>query len=396
MITSLRSQYNRTFTDKKYADFLKDMDNEFSKKVEFRIAETPLFVDKHLKQHVLRGCDEIMNTVLSENYIRKTERAIPLNQFVPNETTRPLFLAFDFAVCKEKGEFTPRLIELQAFPSMFFWQDLVARKYRQHFSVPEGYDYLFSNLELNEYYDLMRRVIIGDHHPDNVVLIDIEPEKQKTWIDFYATRQHTGVQVKCISELKRQGKNLFYIQDGKMIPVYRIYNRVIFDELEKRKDLQCEFNLIEDVNVEWAGHPNWFFRISKFSMPFIKSEYVPETFFLHELKTIPSDLENYVLKPLFSFAGSGVQINVTLPMIEAIHDKENYILQRKVEYAEAFQSPSGPVKAELRILYVWIPGDEKPIPVINMARLSKGAMIGVDHNKNKDWVGGSVGFYERE
>ncbi len=240
----------------------------------------------------------------------------------------------------------------------------------------------------------MKTVIVGNHDPENVVLIDIEPGRQKTWIDFYATRQHTGVHISCISELIREGKYLFYRKDGKKIPVHRIYNRVIFDELVLRKDLKCEFNLTEDVDVEWAGHPNWFFRISKFSLPFLKSRFVPETFFLNELKSFPYDLENYVLKPLFSFAGSGVRIDVDRSMLEAIRDKENFILQRKVNYVPALQSPTGPVKVELRLLFVWPAGYAKPIPVINMARLSKGAMIGVSHNKDKDWVGGSVGFYE--
>ncbi|MBK7853516.1 MAG: hypothetical protein IPJ79_00100 [Bacteroidetes bacterium] len=97
---------------------------------------------------------------------------------------------------------------------------------------------------------------------------------------------------------------------------------------------------------------------------------------------------------MFSFAGSGVVIDVRREILDAIGDKENYILQKKVEYAPAFESPTGPVKVEIRLLYVWREEDAMPTPVITMGRLSKGAMIGVSHNKNKDWVGGSSALLE--
>src|SRR6185503_3075002 len=174
----------------------------------------------------------------------------------------------------------------------------------------------------------------------------------------------------------------------KKIQIRRIYNRVIFDELEKRKDLVSQFHLTEDVDVQWVSHPNWFFRISKFALPFLDSRYVPETNFLDELKEIPDDLENYVLKPLFSFAGAGVFFDVTKEIVDGIKDRSNYILQRKVNYEPVLRAPDGMVKTEIRILFLWL--DElthgtsfgvKPKPVISVVRLSRGKMIGVDFNK---------------
>jgi len=240
----------------------------------------------------------------------------------------------------------------------------------------------------------MKELLLNGHNPENVILLEVEPEKQNTRIDFLATFNNTGIRPVCISKVKRSGRNLFYEHDSKRIPIHRIYNRVIFDEFSKRTDLKCEFNLTEEVDVEWAGHPNWFFRISKFTMPFLDTPFVPQTTFLNELKSIPADLENYVLKPLFSFSGSGVLFNVTLQDIEKVTDPENWIFQRKVNYEPVIQSPDVLVKTEIRMLYSWNPQNTKPDLIINMARLSKGEMIGVKYNMNKTWVGGSVGFFE--
>ncbi len=395
MIKAIREKYNADFTQERYAAFLNEFESMFNKKVEFRIAETPVFVDKKLKQKLLEAGEQILKCVLTENYLKQSDKGIPQNLFAPNEPHRPQVLAVDFAVCKDdKGEFTPQLIELQAFPSLFFWQDILAKQYKKYFSVPDGFSQLMSGLTDETYWKLMKKTLLGNHHPDNVILLEIEPDKQKTWIDFYGTRLMTGIEPVCISKIIVKGKKLFYVKDGKETEIKRIYNRVIFDELLQRNDLQRQFNLTEDVDVEWVGHPNWFFRISKYTMPFIKSEYAPPSYFLSELKEYPADLENYVLKPLFSFAGSGVVIDVTTKILEGITDRENYILQKKVEYAPAFESPTGSVKVEIRLLYVLDENDVMPKPVITMGRLSKGAMIGVNHNKNKDWVGGSSALLE--
>jgi len=121
---------------------------------------------------------------------------------------------------------------------------------------------------------------------------------------------------------------------------------------------------------------------------------VPKTYFLNEVKQIPPDLENYVLKPLFSFAGQGVVIDISISDIEKIEDPANWILQRKVKYADVIETPDIPAKVEIRMMYLWEDGWSKPKPAINLARLSKGKMIGVRYNKDKEWVGGSVCFFE--
>jgi hypothetical protein len=236
---------------------------------------------------------------------------------------------------------------------------------------------------------------VGNHHPENVILLEWKPYQQKTIIDFLCTRDYVGVEPVCLTELKAEGNKLFYHKAGKKIQVLRIYNRIIFDELKSvAGDTQGLVDLTQPYEVEWLPHPNWFYRISKYTLPFIRHPYVPETYFLNELKMLPDDLSRFVLKPLFSFAGQGVKIDVTLEDIESIQHPENYILQRKVDYAAVIETPDEPAKVEIRLMYVWPEGAERPHLATNLTRLSKGKMIGVRYNKDREWVGGTVSFFE--
>ena len=199
-----------------------------------------------------------------------------------------------------------------------------------------------------------------------------------------------------MTDIIKTGNQLFYKNDsGKIVLIKRIYNRVIFDELDLRTDLKLNFHFTDELDVEWAGHPNWFFRISKFILPFLKGEYFIETTLLSDLKEIPDDLENYVLKPLFSFSGSGVVFHVTKEDIEAVVEKELYILQKKVNYLPIIQAIEGKVKVEVRMLCTWKKNDPAPTILSNLVRLSRGEMIGVKYNQDKDWVGGTIGLFER-
>lgn len=394
MIVSARQLFNKSFSEDKYQNFVQSFEDYAGEKIPFRIAETPVFIPSGLRTLLEEACEYIIGIIKQPDFKSLTDRSIPAGLHVPGEDQQPLWLAFDFAVCRNNsGSLEPQLIEMQGFPSLFFYQDLLAHQYRKFYPIPDGLHHLPVHSE-EEYHSHMRDMLLNGHAPENVILLEVEPDKQPTRIDFLATYNHTGIRPVCISKIVREGRKLFYHFDGKKIPVHRIYNRVIFDEFTKRTDLKCEFNMVEDVDVEWAGHPNWFFRVSKFTMPFLNHRFIPRTTFLHELKNLPADLENYVLKPLFSFSGSGVVFYVTKEEFEKVKDPENWILQRKVNYEPVIAAPDGMVKTEIRMLYSWAPGTPSPKLIINMARLSRGEMIGVKYNKDKTWVGGSVGFFE--
>ncbi len=396
MIKEIRQRYNQNFSDEKYSSLLDYLNSIFESKVPFRVCETPIFVPKYFGDMLFEACNYIIEHISQADFKQLTQKAIPQNLLVPNEDEKSLFLTFDFGVCNDgNGNLVPQLIELQGFPSLYAWEDVFTKAIKKHFEIPENFETYFNGFNSESYTHFLKECLLGKHQPENVILLEIEPHKQGTNVDFYATQMYTGIKPVCISTVIREGRQLYYTNDGVKTPIYRIYNRVIFDEFLKRTDLKCQFNLTEDVDVEWVGHPNWFFRISKYNLPFLKSKYVPETHFLSDFETLPTDLENWVLKPLFSFAGEGVVFHVTMQDIENVKDRTNYLLQRKVKYEPVIQAPDGLVKCEIRMMFLWKEGDPKPTPCINLVRMSRGDLIGVKFNKDKTWVGGSIAFFEK-
>lgn len=395
MIPEFRSRYNQAFSPERYQEMLRTIDQDLPGQLEFRLAETPIFVPAALRDKLVQAGESIIDVLTAPDFKERTEQAVPPALRVPNENAHTSFLAIDYAVCRNaSGELEPQLIELQGFPSLYAFQDYLQGAYRRFFPVPDSVSHLFGGATSDEYIAKLRELIVGNENPENVILLELFPEKQKTRIDFELTKRNLGVAPVCLTKVRKEGRQLYYEQDGRRIPIKRIYNRVIFDELAHYPGLETEFELTDDVDVEWIGHPNWFFRISKYTLPLLHSPYIPPSYRLDQLPTYPVDLENYVLKPLFSFAGSGVKLDVTAADLEVIPDKHNYLLQRKVQYEPVVQSPDGLVKCEIRMLYGWLDGDARPTLLTNLGRLSRGAMIGVDFNKNKDWVGGSVCFFE--
>ena len=397
MIPEIRQQYNQTFSTGKYRQFLDDLNTAFSHVIPFRVAETPIFIPAGFKTELLKAADEIVDFLVQPGFKQRTEAAIPAGLRVPNEDSHPLFLALDFAVCAgADGNLLPQLIELQGFPSLYGFEDWLAHTYRKHFYVPDNFTHLFGGHDSETYRARLKDALLGGHAPENVVLLEIEPHRQNTAIDFFVTELYTGIKPLCISGVIREGRKLFYLNNGIKTPIRRIYNRVIFDELLRRDDLERDFNLTEDVDVEWAGHPNWFFRVSKYTMPFLRSRYVPECRFLSDFDVFPEDLENYVLKPLFSFSGQGIRYHVAQTDLDRIPaaERATYLLQRKVDYEPVLQAPDGQVKVEIRLMFLWEPHLPRPELLLNLVRLSRGEMIGVKYNQDKTWVGGTVGFFE--
>lgn len=398
MLDSARQTFNAAFSPETYQAFLADIDADLPGLLDFRVAETPVFVPKQLTDKLLTACNDIIDVIARDDFKTLTENAIPAGQRVPHETEHTQFLAIDFAVCHdERGELTPQLIELQGFPSLYGFQPYLASQFRKHYPIPDTLSHLFNVASNEEYIEQLRAMIVGDYNPEEVILLEIYPEKQKTRIDFALTEKHIGVKAVCLTKIRKEGRQLFYERDGRSVRIKRIYNRLIFDELDNLPDLQTDFHLTDDVDVEWVGHPNWFFRISKYTLPLLNSPYVPASHYVSDLTEYPADLENYVLKPLFSFAGSGVKLHITPADLDAIpaEQRSGYLIQRKVSYEPVIQSPDGLVKCEIRMLFIWPKGDARPTLITNLSRLSRGEMIGVNFNKNKDWVGGTVCFFEK-
>ncbi|MFN7118713.1 MAG: hypothetical protein ACK4TA_18080 [Saprospiraceae bacterium] len=396
MIAELRDQFNRNFRQAQYEAMLDWIEATYQHRPPFHVCETPVFIPNDLKTKLLAAVSEITDVLVRPDFKQLSEGALQPGQIVPNEPSHPNFLVLDFGICKdENGEYIPQLIEGQGFPSLYFFQNMLANAYCRFFDIPTHFTHFFNGLDETSYLHLLKKVIFADSNPASTVLLEIEPKKQATAIDFYVGRKEIGLPFISVTEVQKEGRNLFYINEkGEKIKIERIYNRVIFDELQQRTELPMQFKFTDDLDVHWVGHPNWFFRISKHTLPLFKSQYVPESYYLNDLSEVPENLDAFVLKPLFSFAGQGVIMHPTQADIANIDDRSNYILQKKVQYVPVIPTLDEPAKIEVRMLLIW--EDEAPRPqlVTNLIRLGKAEMIGVRANKNKTWVGGSIGFFE--
>jgi hypothetical protein len=392
MIRSFRQQFNEGYNPQKYARLKREMAAQCGMEVPFRISETPCFFPRALVDQISEaGKALIKQLVDSAEYRAVSEKSIPEKFRVPNESPHPMFIQVDFGLVQDaSGALQPKLVELQAFPSLYAYQPVLSQTYVEAYGLDRGLTYYLSGLDATSYERLLRNAILADHNPENVILMEIQPDEQKTRPDFLLTEKLLGISAVCVTDIQQEGRRLFYERKGKKTQIQRIYNRAIVDELE-RKGVELPFDFRDELDVEWAGHPNWYFRISKYSIPYLKHPTVPRTWFLDRMPEIPADLENFVLKPLYSFAGLGVVIAPSRADIEAIppEKRSDYILQERLNFTPVVESPQGPTKVELRIMYVWL---KELLPVLVIVRMGRGLMMGVDHNKNMEWVGSSAGL----
>lgn len=391
MVPEYRKEFNRQFSNEKYELLLKILTEKCSEAPAFRISESPVFLPLSFKKKLEDVTGAIIRQIKSMSS-EELAKAIPADSVVPGDTSHPEFLSIDFGICKdEKGEISPKLIELQAFPTLYAFKKLYEE------SLGEVYPFIqeIKNPISNEvYFSKLKNVIIGDENPENVILLEIFPENQKTRIDFWATEKMLGIKTVGLTEVQKSGRKLYYEKEGRKIPIHRIYNRVIFDELHRYKDLKLNFDFRDDLDVKWIAHPNWFFKVSKFILPKLAHDYIPKSYFLNDFPN-GEKLDDFVLKPLFSFAGSGINLHPTQAQIDAIPDKENFIMQRKVQYEPLFEDIFGDkAKGEIRMLFLWEPDKEEPEWVFNLTRMTKADMVNVDFNK-KDaiWIGSSISFF---
>jgi hypothetical protein len=380
LIPSLRSEFNAQFSPEKYARFQGVLERRFGEVSPFRLSETPVFLSKTLMDSAAVAGRELLDQVVGNAaYLAASEKAIPEKYRAPGHAAVPLFVQADFGLDEARQL---KLVEIQGFPSLYGYQPVLADAYREGYRLDES----LTNLQAG---GLLRQAIVGGHDAENVALLEIDPLHQKTRHDFMATQQALGIAVVDARAVVKQGNRLFYERQGTLVPIERIYNRVIADELE-RKQIELPFSFRDELNVEWAGHPNWFFQLSKFSLPFFRHETAPASYFLPEAPA-DLDLEKFVLKPLYSFAGSGVIIRPTRADIEAIpvSGRGDYLLQERVNFTPVIQTPEGPTKIEIRVMYIWL---DELRPVNLIIRMGRGSQMGVDHNKGMGWVGASAAF----
>ncbi|HWG21613.1 MAG TPA: hypothetical protein VG225_13870 [Terracidiphilus sp.] len=421
MIPELRNRFNRNYSPEKYATLLARLEERCGTRVEFRVAETPIFVEKSLLDRMAKAGAEMAGDLMGDAaYLEAARRAIPAEYRVAGECRHPHFLTADFALLREAdGALAPRLVEIQAFPSVYAYQAVLCHMYRQVYELDAELGCFLGGLDKDGYVELLSRTVLGGQDPMHVVLTEIDPQHQKTLPDFNVTARKLGITVVDIRALQPEGDKLHYRNaQGKLVPIHRIYNRAIVDELIAR-NIKLPFDLTRRWDVEWAGHPNWYFLISKFSLPWLTrrggyERVVPPAVFLNDfldgdgrqrleaagvkLPAAGSDAvyRELLLKPLFSFAGKGIEFDPAQARLEAIpaEQRSGYLLQQRMHFEPTIETPFGRTQTEIRILYLWADRGT-PRPALSLVRLGRGKMMGVDHNRDQQWVGGSAAFYPK-
>lgn len=393
-----RAPFNRAYSDaffQKYMHRLTSQLGEFP----FRVAETPLILTHELRDWLSKAATEIVGQLSEPRRLETLKKAIPKERDVPGMDPLPNCVQVDFALVQgPSGKIEGRVVELQAFPSLYALMSMMADAWGETMNeVPDlRADWTcFIGQDNKGALELMRRTIVGDADPETVALVDFEPENQKTSPDFWATQKLFGVDPVCVTKLVKRGHHLFRQKGGREVPVHRIYNRMVFDELDV-KGVKPPFDWRDDLGITWCSHPNWYWVWSKYALPFLDHPAIPKARFLSEFDTLPADLSKFVLKPLFSFAGSGVVIDVTKEAIDQVpkDQRDGWVLQEKIEYAPAITMPDGNgVKVEVRMMLLRPPDAKALTPILPLVRLSRGKMLGVDFNKNLTWVGGTVGIF---
>ena len=418
MIRELRKAFNARFRPERYAKLQGDLAEQCGTKVEFRVAETPVFVELGLLEGMAREGAALAEQLLANaEYLAAARKAIPAGYDVPNQTAHPHFLTADFALVRDDaGALVPRLVEIQAFPSVFGFQAELCAAHREVYELSQDLGVFLSGLNEESYWELLRKTILGAHDPKHVVLTEIDPLTQKTLPDFRVTSRKLSIPVVDIASLEPIESRLYYRDEaGELVPVKRIYNRAIADELISKK-VRLPFDLTKSWDVEWAGHPNWYFLISKFSIPWLcrvgRNPVVPRAVFLDEFldgsgyqeleaggvalpgKGADAVYSELLLKPLFGFAGKGIQFEPKRGDLEAIPNerRSGFLLQQRMRFEPTIETPHGMTQAEFRILYIW-PDGGRLTPALSLVRLGRGKMMGVDHNKNQEWVGASAAFF---
>jgi len=400
MDSALRRAFNAAYTPEFYTTYLSRLEQRLGCNIPFRVAETPLFLPDALRQKIERAANEIVHQISAPAMIEKMKRAIPPHLDVPRMDPLPNCVQVDFAITRgADGALEGKVVELQAFPSLYalmvVQSEIMAEMCAKIPGLDRKWSIYFGGLDRDAFVERLRRAVLAGEDPESVVLLDIDPPAQKTYPDFVATKQLIGVDAVCPTQLVREGKALYRMVDGRRVQVKRLYNRVVFDELESKK-IKLPFSYTEDLDVTWFSHPNWYWTWSKYTLPFIDHPAVPRARYVSDLDRVPDDLENFVLKPLFSFAGAGVKVAPTRDDIDKIPEAEraHWILQEKITYEPGLMMPDGNgVKAEMRMMFLRAPDEPTPTLALNLVRLSRGKMLGVDQNKDLTWVGGTLGMW---
>lgn len=358
--------------------------------IDFRVCEMPIFVSHTMRRQLEDAAIALTVQCAHSTVTDHTSPSIPQEARVPRAAARPLFSVVDFAIARDTdGQLVPKLIELQGFPSLYGYQLMYTSQMQNVYELA-GTTPFCSELTIDDYISILRECVYGDCDPSTVALVELDPLVQKTRPDFVAYEQLIGLSTVNIRDVKRRNRSLVVAEPhGRERVLQRVFNRAIVDELNDMC-VPLQFAWTDDLDVQWAGHPNWYYLMSKAALPYLDHPSVPTTQLVHKLADLPTNLDRYVLKPLYAFAGKGVVVSPAEADLQAIpeHERSQWILQERIEYARCVPTPYGNNAVEIRIMCVWPDRMAKPLPIMSLARTGRGLYMGARYN-TEPWTGSS-------
>jgi hypothetical protein len=129
MLASHRVRFNRQFTPDRYAAFVAALEQRCGVPIEFRLSETPCFMAASLMRRLVAAAHELIDQLIGRpDYLAAAGAVVPPAFRLAAGESRPTFIQVDFGLMRTPDGIEGRLVELQAFPSLYGFQVWLAEQ----------------------------------------------------------------------------------------------------------------------------------------------------------------------------------------------------------------------------------------------------------------------------
>jgi len=323
----------------------------------FKATSSEVFLfPKELKSELIEAATGITNQLFSSRVLTLAESNITDNSNILDfrsykNLPEPYFMTIDLAYAPGGGT-NFKLIEAQAFLS-------ISHMFFEHYSklLDLNRD-VFLNFEAYQHF---LRKIQNNHS----ILLEDCPWEQKTAIDFHLLQKQASIEV----------LNFRGILGSHALKEKLIYNRLIFADLTAQEFANAKISLSGLPNARWLHHPDWYYFVSKSSLPYITSPWAAQSFLVADKPLNFEPKSNaWVLKPLFDYGCSGVNLNPSRTDIENVDAPKEWLLQQKIELKHL---PGTELFGEIRV--VLFNTDNGWEPVMFFGRINDKPFLGSQH-----------------
>lgn len=248
--------------------------------------------------------------------------AVPPELRVPNRDPFAHCIQVDLAIVRgPDGQLDGRLVELQGFPSLYMLTMFQAQAWAEAMAdipgLKQDWTLFFGDFNSTNYIDRLRATIVGDAAPEEVILLDLDPPGQKTYPDFLVTKKTLGIDPVCPDHGRtRRPQTLPSDRRKTRSRAENLQPRSLRRTAEKKAS-RCRFST-PTTSTSRRSPSQLVLDLVEVHRAVSPSRSRAGNALLSDVVTPPEDLENYVLKPLFSFAGTGVKVDITRADLDAV------------------------------------------------------------------------------